>query len=176
MASDCERARRLLDSYHDRQLGGKKYDDMSEHLRGCESCSAELEKLQRLSRALKERYDDAAAGEEVSFSRVWAGVDVAIDAREERPAESLLDRFLTALWPPRPALATVAVAAVLIVVVFAFMPSGTQTPVLAANDCVIDSIDTRDYSVMVYEIGDSQMKVIWVMDQQSDPNWIGEET
>ena len=175
MTSDCERARRLLDSYHDRQLGGKKYDDVSEHLRGCESCSAELEKLQRLSRALKERYEDAVAGEE-DFSRVWAGVDAAMDAREERPAESLLDRLVAALWISRPALAAAAAVAVLIVIVFAYMPGDRLTPVMAANDCVIDSVDTQDYSVMVYEIGDSQMKVIWVMDQQSDPDWTGEGT
>jgi hypothetical protein len=163
MAINCEKAKRALDSYHDRQLRGRKFDDMSEHLRQCESCSGELEKLQRISRALKERYEGAALGEK-DFSRVWAGVDAAIDAQEGRPAESLLDRLTAILWIPRPAWAAVAAVAVLIVMVFAYMP-GEQPSTLAADDCIIDSVEAENCDVMVYEIGDSKMKVIWIMGQ-----------
>ncbi len=175
MTINCEKAGRLLDSYHDRQLRGRKFDDVREHLRECENCSGELERLQCLSRALKERYEGAVVGAE-DFSRVWAGVDAAMGVQEGRPAESLLDRLAAILWIPRPAWAAVAAVAVLIVMVFAYMPDDRQTPVMAANDCIIDSVDAQDCSVMVYEVGDSGMKVIWIMDRQPTSDSLGEET
>jgi len=163
MAINCKKTQKLLDSYHDRQLHGRMFDEVSEHLRQCENCSGELEKLECISRALKEHYGGVLGGEDLS--PVWANVDEAIAASDAQGGESLLDRLIRILWIPKPAWATVAAVAVAIVLVLAYLP-GKQAPTLAANDCIIDSVDAEDCSVMVYEAGDSKMKIIWVVERQ----------
>jgi hypothetical protein len=171
MAIDCKKTQRLLDSYHDRQLRGRKFDEVSEHLRECENCSSELEKLQCISRVLKEHYDGAVGLED--FSRVWAGVDAAVGTSDEYQSESVLDKLTRILWIPKPAWAVVGVAAMAVVMVLAYLPGGPPDT-LAANDCIIDSVDVHDCSVMVYEVDDGKMQVIWVMEQQALP--MNEET
>ncbi len=42
----------LLGAYHDGELQGKRLNQVEEHLSSCESCQAELEKLQALSNTL----------------------------------------------------------------------------------------------------------------------------
>jgi anti-sigma factor RsiW len=163
MAIDCERVGRLLERYYDRRLSGGKFDEISEHLRQCEDCSSELEKLECLGRALRAHFKDTVADEDLA--RVWKGVDAAVGATSVAGQESILDRIARVLWIPKPAWAAVTVVAVLIVLALAYLP-GNQTPTLAANDCIIDSVDSEDCSVMVYEVGDSKMKIIWVMEQQ----------
>jgi hypothetical protein len=172
MAIDCGKTRALLDGYHDRQLRGRKFDEVSEHLRQCENCSGELEKLQCISRVLKEHYDGAVAREDLS--QVWTRVDAAVGASDVYGSESLLERLVRILWIPRPAWAAVGAVAIAIVLALAYLPGDKQAPVLAANECIIDSVDAEDCSVMVYEIGDSKMMVIWVMEQQ--PLQTGEKT
>ena len=100
------------------------------------------------------------------FADVWARVDKAVDAPGEYLSESWLDRLIRILWIPKPAWVAVGVVAFAIIVALAYLPD-KQAPTLAANDCIIDNIDARDSSVMVYEVGDSKMKVIWVMEQQA---------
>lgn len=163
MAINCKKTQKLLDSYHDRQLHGKMFDEVSEHLRQCENCSGELEKLECIGRMLKEHYSGVLGGEDLS--PVWARVDEAMAASDGQGGESLLDRLIRILWIPKPAWATVVAVAVAIVLVLAYLP-GKQAPTLAANDCIIDSVDAEDCSVMVYEAGDSKMKIIWVVERQ----------
>ena len=166
MGIDCKKTSRLLDSYHDRQLRGRKFDEVSEHLRQCENCSSELEKLQCISSVLKEHYESAIGSED--FSQVWAQVDAAVGTSDGHRPESLLDRLIRVLWIPKPAWAVVGVAALAIVLVMAYLPD-KQPDTLAANDCIIDSVEANDCSVMVYEVGESNMTVIWVMEQQALP-------
>jgi anti-sigma factor RsiW len=167
MAIDCKKTIGLLGGYHDRQLRGRKLDEVSEHLRQCESCSDELESLRRMSRALKEHYEGVAS--DVDLSSVWAGVDAAsIEAETGWRGESPIDRLIRLLWIPKPAWAAVAVIAVAIVIALAYAPGNHQPSTLAANDCIIDSVESEGFSVMVYEVGDSKMKMIWVMEQPQE--------
>ncbi len=164
MAIDCEKVRRLLDSYHDRQLRGRKFDEISEHLRQCGNCSTELEKLECISGVLQTHYKNIVADEDLS--QIWAQVDSAVSVSSGPGPESVFDKLVRILWIPGPAWAAVGVAAIAIFLVLAYLP-GNQAPTLAANDCIIDSVDSEDCSVMVYEVGESKMKIIWVMEQQS---------
>jgi hypothetical protein len=165
MAIDCKKAQRLLDSYHDRQLRGRKFDDVSEHLRECETCSSELEKLQCISRVLKEHYDSAVGAEDLS--KIWARVDAVVGASDEDRSESLLDKIARILWIPKPAWVLVGAAALAVAIALAYLPGGPPREAVAENDCIIDSVDAHDSSVMVYELEEGRMQVIWVMEQQA---------
>ncbi len=164
MTIRCEKVRELLDRFYDHELRGKKLEAVSEHLRGCENCSSELEKLERMGRMLKAHCEELAGSEDLSA--VWGRVCAAIEepaAPEPAPFREKLARIF---WLPKPAWAAVGIVAVALVLVLAYLP-GNQAPIVAANDCIIDSVDAADDCVMVYEVGDTKMKVIWVTEQDA---------
>lgn len=163
MTMRCEKVRELLDRFYDRELRGKKREAVSEHLRRCENCAGELEKLERMGRMLKTHCEELAGSEDLSM--VWERVCAAIDEPAAAEPEPFREKLARLFWLPRPAWAAVAAVAVVLVLVLAYIP-GQQAPTLAANDCIIDSVEAENCSVMVYETGDTKMKVIWVMEQR----------
>lgn len=171
MAIRCEKVKELLGRFYDHELHGREFAAVSEHLRGCDSCSGELEKLEQVGRMLKAHYEDLAAAE--NLSQVWNGVSATIEAPPVHEPEPLLDRFIRLFSLPKPAWAAVAAVALALILVLAYLP-GNNVPTLAADDCIIDRVDAEGCSVMVYEVGDTKMKVIWVMEQQNGP--VGENT
>jgi hypothetical protein len=63
----------------------------------------------------------------------------------------------------------VAAVALAVVIILAYLPGAPPPETLAATDCIVDSVDARDCSVMVYEVDEGRMQVIWVMEQQASP-------
>jgi len=167
MIMRCEQARELLERYHDRELSGRKLGALSDHLRQCERCSNELERLERMGCVLREHFEERVQSENLSHlsDRVLA----AVETPDVPGPRSLLDRLVSIFSLPRPAWVAVAAAAVALVFALAYLPGG-QGPTLAANDCIIDNVDAEGCSVMVYEVGDTKMKVIWVMEQELEPD------
>lgn len=163
MAMRCEKVRELLNSYYDRELHGRKFDAVSEHLHQCQGCSSEFRKLERMGQMIKAHYEGVAASEDLSD--VWKRVDAAIG---KEPAvhepEPLRDRLTRIFLIPKPAWAAAGVVAIALVFALSYLP-GNHMPTVAANECIIDSVEAEDYSVMVYEVGDTNMKVIWVMEE-----------
>lgn len=163
MTIRCEKVRDLLGRFYDKELRGRKLDAVSEHLKKCAACSGELERLESMSRLFKAHYEKIAAREDLS--RVWGRVSAAIETQTISEPEPLLERLKIIFSLPKPAWAIAGVAAIVLVLVFAYMPGNNHVSTLAANDCIIDKVDAEDYSVMVYEAGASKMKIIWVLDQ-----------
>jgi hypothetical protein len=164
MAIDCEKVRHRLESFYDKELRGKERDIISEHLRGCEACSEELNKLKRTGQMLRTHYENIASSE--AFSGLWDRVDEAIVKAPDFESEPLRDKLFHMFAVPRFAWAAAAVIAFVIVMALSNFP-GDRISTFAENDCIIDSVASGDNSVMVYEVGDTGMKVIWVMDQQT---------
>jgi len=162
----CEKAKGLLERFHDRELRGKKLHALEQHLQHCENCSKEVERLDRMGSMLKHHFGERVSAE--NLSRLSDRVMAAVDTTVAPEPMSLVDRFITIFSLPKPAWAAVGVAAVAIVFALAYLPGG-QSPTVAANDCIIENVDAENYSVMVYEVGDTKMKVIWVMEQQVEP-------
>ena len=164
MAIRCEEVKELLDRFYDNELHEKKYDAVDEHLRTCEECSHEFRKLERVGTMLKEHYERLAASEDLSG--IWDRVDAATATPAVDESEPLVNRFVRMLSIPRPAWAAVGALAIALILVLSYLP-GNHRSTFAANDCIIDSVDTEDGSVMVYEVGDTRMKIIWVMEEQT---------
>jgi len=162
MIMRCEQAKGLLERFHDQELRGRKLRALSEHLRQCENCSNELERLDQIGRMLKEHFEERILSENLSHlsDRVLAAVETPAVPEPRSPLDQLISIFSL----PKPAWAAVGVAAIVLVFALAYLPAG-HGPTLAANDCIIDNVDAEDCSVMVYEVGDTKMKVIWVMEQ-----------
>ena len=144
MAMSCEKIRNLLESFYDNELHGKKHDAVSEHLHQCEGCSNELRKLERTGELLRSHFEGVAASEDLSG--MWQRVDMATEASTGYEAESLRDRLVRIFAIPRPAWAAVGVAAVVLVLLLAYLP-GNHSPTLAANDCIIDSVEAEDSAI-----------------------------
>ncbi len=159
----CEKVRGLLGRFHDNELVGRKRAAVSEHMKVCSGCAGELEKLDRMSRLLKTHYDELAGKEDLS--RVWSRVSPAVEtSAEAQEREPLFERLVSVFSIPKPAWAIAGVVAVVALFMLASLP-GDRMSTLAANDCIIDNVDAENCSVMVYEAGDTKMKIIWVIDQ-----------
>jgi hypothetical protein len=166
MVIGCETAKALLDRFYDKELNGKKLKQMSEHLSRCENCSNELKKREQLGLLLRSHYERATASEDLSH--LWGRVSDAIETAPAPERESIRDRLVRIFAVPRPAWAVVTAMAFLIILALAYLP-GDQAPTLLANDCVIDTVETdEDATVMVYEVGDTGMKVIWIMEESGE--------
>jgi len=163
MKTACERVRELLGRFHDNELQDDDYQVVVEHLHACGECSREMAKLERISDVVKKHYETVSSSED--FSSVWARI--APDM-EGAPSDShpWWRSFGRIFWRPRSLWATAAAVAVALVLLFAYLPN-TQKPAVAANDCIIDKVESENSSVMVYETDETKMKIIWVIDQQN---------
>jgi hypothetical protein len=164
MTIRCKEVRELLDSFYDNELRGSKFDAVSEHLGLCEDCSKELKGLERTGEVLRTHYEKIAMSEDLSG--LWDRVDAATAADIATEPESLREKLARIFSIPRPAWAAVGLIAIAIVITLSYLP-GDKISTFAANDCIIDTVESEDHSVMVYEVGDTGMKVIWVMEQQT---------
>jgi anti-sigma factor RsiW len=163
MAMSCEKVRQALESFYDNELHGEELNAVERHLDQCEDCSNELRKLQKAGEMLRSHYEKVAAS--ADLSDVWNRVNIA--TIELSQPEPLRERLVRVFSVPKPAWAAVGIVALVIIGVLSYLP-GDRISTFAANDCIIDSVESQDYSVMVYEVGDTGMKVIWLMEQQSE--------
>lgn len=164
MTIRCEKVKELLEKFHDQELRGKKFDEVNEHLKSCETCSHELERLRQMSSMLKSHCEEVARSQD--FSGLWNRVSEAIDSSEAVKPKTFRERLSGIFSLPKPIYALAGATAAAVLALFIYLSSGPST-VLAANDCVIDSVDADNGSVMVYETGPTKMKIIWVMEQTS---------
>ena len=170
MAMNCEKVREVLESFYDKELHGKEFEAVEEHLRTCKDCSNELMKLERTGEMLRAHYEKAVTAEDLSG--LWDRVDAATVQLPDREPETFRDKLARILSMPKPAWAMAALIAIAIIVALSYLP-GNKNSTFAANDCIIDKVESEDYSVMVYEVGDTGMKFIWVMEDESEGNGNG---
>jgi hypothetical protein len=162
MKMECGQARGLLEKFHDKELREGDYQAVAEHLKGCGGCSKEMEKLVRISGIVVNHYNTLSAGED--FSGLWSRIATGMDIAAHEP--SVWRRGLGKIfWIPKPVWATIGAVAVALLVLFAYLPV-TQHPAVASNDCIIDTVEADNSSVMVYETDQTKMKIIWVTEQQ----------
>lgn len=165
MAVHCEKVRGMLDGFYDNELSKRKRSTVREHLRRCEKCSNEFEKLETIGSMLRMHYEQEAGSE--SITGLWDRVSKAIEVPIVLEPESLRDRLIRVLAIPKPAWAAVGAFALVLILAISYMP-GNHAPVVAADDCIIDSVSAEGCSVMVYEAGNAKMQVIWVMDLHNE--------
>ncbi|MBI5114910.1 zf-HC2 domain-containing protein [Candidatus Poribacteria bacterium] len=165
MTIRCEKVRELLGGFHDNELQGREFRTVSEHLKVCAGCAGELKRLETMSRLLKAHYEELAGKEDLS--QVWSRVSAAIETPGVSDGrEPLLERIMKIFALPKPAWAIAGAVAVVVVLMLASLP-GDHMSTLAANDCIIDKVDSENCSFMLYEAGATKMKIIWVIDQGS---------
>ncbi len=159
----CEKVRELLDRYYDRELRGSESEAVRLHLKKCANCSNELRKLEQIGQMLRARSEAIILAED--FAGVWDRVAPALDSPVGSERVSLWEKLKNIFAAsPGPAWAALGAAALVVLAVFAYLPF-TEQQTFAANDCIIDSVESRDSSVMVYETSVTKMKIIWVMEQ-----------
>jgi predicted anti-sigma-YlaC factor YlaD len=165
MAMNCEKVQEVLERFYDKELHGEEFEAVKEHLHACEHCSSELKKLEQTGEMLRAHYAKAIVSEDLSG--LWDRVDAATAQLPNEESETIREKLARLFAVPKPAWAMAALIAVAIIIALSYLP-GDKVSTFAANDCIIDKVESEDYSVMVYEVGDTGMKFIWVMDQQSE--------
>ncbi len=157
----CRKMERRLGAYFDGELSGRQAARVEVHLAACAHCREDLARLRETQALIREGFL-ATVGEPVRDFKELLG-----SVREEMAAgvEEGTDRWQGAArrWGLRALVPAMAVAALLLV--FRFAVYRTPEPViktLVKHECIVDSVDGGDRTVLLFKTHNSQMTVIWV--------------
>jgi hypothetical protein len=152
--------RKLLERLHDGDLENAERDRLERHLEVCTACRAYVEEMDRVGEVLREEMTEVVRAERLD--PLWEGIERSI----ERPQEHLAKKFRNALWGqgclPRPAfvMGTVLVLSLAFLIpILKIDPSGTAT------QCIVDSVDPGESSVVVLYNEATDTTVLWVIEE-----------
>ncbi len=152
--------RELLERFHDGDLEEAERDRLESHLKACTACRIYVEELDRIGAALREEISEAVQAERLD--PLWEGIAGSI----ERPREPLSKRLRAWLWGegwmPRPAFAMVTV---LVLSLAILIPILKIDPSRAATQCIVDSVDPGESSVVVLYNEATDTTVLWVIEE-----------
>ncbi len=158
----CTSMGRWLSAYLDGELSGRQSARVEAHLASCAHCRGELVGLQKTQALIREGFL-ATAGEpardlEALIGAVRKGIAAGVGEETGLPARTARRWGLRALVPA-------VVAAAALVLVFRFAVYRTPEPVietLVKHECIVDSVDGGDRTVLLFKTHNSRMTVIWV--------------
>jgi len=169
--TSCDRIGPWLDGYHDGELGLLRRWWVARHLAGCSGCRSELSGLLQLGDWMRE-------SSAVREPDLWPGVVARLPSVQTRPSP-VASATPVRRWRPRlstPVLGgAFAVAAASVLLVRPDLSNLLTTPV-AQPAGVVRSLNSHGRPVMVLEgqkdaaTKDAGATVIWLMEEQHDPN------
>ncbi len=152
--------RELLERFHDGDLEIAERDRLDSHLKACTACRIYVEELGRVGEVLREEIREAVRAEKLD--PLWEGIERSV----ERPREGLVKRLRDALWGegwlPRPAF---AMGTVLVLCLAILIPILRIDPSRAATQCIVDSVDPGESSVVVLYNEATDTTVLWVIEE-----------
>ncbi|MDX1763230.1 MAG: zf-HC2 domain-containing protein [bacterium] len=163
--SRCSKIRTWIGPYADGELSAVNTAQVREHVASCEGCRGELHKVTAMGRLIREGFEAALQQE---------GTDLDLLRQRIRLEAEKIPRPLRrpVSWTPgfrgRRVLASLA-AVVALVLSVTFTIYKSPEPVLKtalSNECIVDSVDGGDRTVILYKTHASKMTVIWVAASQ----------
>ena len=170
--SRCSRILQWIGPYADRELSPFRSAKVRGHLEDCLSCRTALERLRQTRMLVRQGVALSMAEEnsdlEALYSRVRDGIRL-----QEPPGKWRLwgGRLENLMFRRARILVPLAIAAVLIAGIF-FKIYNTPVSVIKTsgkNECIIDSIEGANSTVMLFKTHNSEMTVIWLsVDMESN--------
>ena len=170
--SDCPTVLARLGAYVDGELLQARRQRVEAHVGSCQSCSAELDRLQRLRDQLHRNLTVSLSANDAD--RFWDNVERKI--REAKaPRWWTLDRVKELFWfYPKLKWASAAVLGTTVLLFTADLvlrpaipPPTLLGPTDAGPKTVVESVEGGpNSSVILFSTPDQQLKIIWVMEQR----------
>lgn len=163
--SRCSKIESWIGPYADGELSTVKAAQVTEHLASCEQCRGELDRLTAMGNLIREGFETALYNERVDFDLLRQRIRVGSE-RGPDPVRRPVS------WTPgfrgrRVLVSLAAVIALVLSVTFTIYKS--PKPVIEtalSNECIVDSVDGGDRTVIMYKTHVSEMTVIWVAASQ----------
>jgi hypothetical protein len=161
----CGNIQRLIGRYFDGELPSRKSARVERHIQSCATCLGDLERLKEMRGLLRKGFKSSLVDDGVDFGALLERIKDGTGKMTEpgRPAKSLEN----GLWVKKVLLPMAAVLALVISVTFKiYNPPAPVIKTALSNDCIVDSIDGGDSTVIMFKTHESEMTVIWVATTQ----------
>ncbi len=170
--SDCSTFGPRLGPYLDGELAEARQQSLKAHVGSCQSCSAELDRLQRLRNQIHRNLTASLSGKDAG--RFWEHVERKI-GEGKVPRWRMLDRVRELFWfYPKVSWAS---AAVLVTTVFLFAvdlllrpaipPPTPLGPTEPGPKTVVESVEGGpNNSVVLFSTPDQRLKIIWILERK----------
>jgi predicted anti-sigma-YlaC factor YlaD len=141
----------LLSRYIDNELGSDDHHRVSEHIKDCPACQMTMQENQLITETFKNRIGKELSG--VTFDGLHKKVITKVREKEKSRLSGLHNRMATKkLFFSLP----IAAVLILIITISFFNTNYTTDP-----SAIVNSINTKNSSVMILETQESHMTVIW---------------
>ena len=163
--SRCSRILQWIGPYDDGELSPFRSARVRGHLEDCLSCRTALKRLRQTRRLVRQGVALSMAEEnsdlEALHSRVRDGIRLQESESKGRwwggRLKNLMFRGSRILVPS--AIAAVLIAAVVLKI---YNPLSSVIKTSGKNECIVDSVEGANGTVMLFKTHDSQMTVIWL--------------
>jgi hypothetical protein len=159
MKSECTSVSKLLDKYFDQEVTPEERSLVEGHLPNCSACQMALDSMQNLRLLIKGPVEEAV--EKENFPWVWERIERGIQRKESLGLLDFLKSWLdvTPLLKRKILIPAVAAAVVLILITAPLLfKETTSYPTLS----VVEYVESETYNVMIYELEDEKVTVIWL--------------
>jgi anti-sigma factor RsiW len=161
MKNSCSSVSTLLEKYFDQEATDSERSLVDGHLQDCPACRDVLNSMEELRTSMKAPVEEAVRKED--FPWVWQKIEREIRLQKERPWWSSLRSWLdvTPLFRRKvwiPAAATLVVLLLITAqIIFKRTPS-------YEGASVVEYLESPTYNVMVYQLEESKVTVIWLLE------------
>lgn len=168
--SKCRKIRPWIGPYVDGELPPSRSARVAEHVRDCPSCRSERDRIRQTGVLIRQVVKASAAAEE-DFESLGRRVRERIGLSERPRREPAFRPGLQGVrfWGTRilvPSAVTMLLVAALIFVIYK-----APAPVVEGvypNECIVDSLESRAGTVMLFQTHGSGMTVIWISENGED--------
>ena len=170
MKSECSSVSKLLDKYFDQEVTPEERSLVEGHLPDCSACRMALDSMQNLRILIKNPVEEAVGKE--NFPWVWEKIEKGIQRKERLGLWDFLKSRLdvTPLLKRKILIPAVAAAVILILITAPLLYKKISSyPVQS----VVEYVESETYNVMVYELEDEKVTVIWLFNgpqEESSPS------
>jgi anti-sigma factor RsiW len=170
MKKECSSISELLDKYFDQEVTPEERSLVEDHLPSCPACRSTLLSMENLRNLVKNPVEEAVGRE--SFPWVWEKIEKGIQRKERLGLWDFLKSWLdiTPFLKRRILIPAVAAVVVLILVTAPLLYKKMSSyPVQS----VVEYVESETYNVMVYELEDEKVTVIWLFNgpqEESSPS------
>jgi anti-sigma factor RsiW len=159
MKRECSSVSKLLDKYFDQEVTEGERSLIEGHLPDCPACRRTLQSMENLRLLIKRPVEEAA--EKEIFPWVWEKIERDIRETEKPTLWDFLRSWLNVtpllkrkIWIP----AVVAAAIFILMMAPLLYEKISSYPALS----VVEYVESETYNVMVYELENQKVTVIWL--------------
>lgn len=161
----CRKIRKWLGPYFDGELSRSKKALVETHLEDCLSCRRELARFQRLGALIQQ----GVTAPEAEGDSVFEGMHRKIREEIRVPEGAGIRRSAgwsglgERIWGIRGLVPSAVAMVMLAALIFTiYKPPAPVIKTTLANECIIESIESRSDTVMLFQTHGSKITVIWI--------------